>query len=125
MTKKKQPAKVTSRRRAEIIMKVRSGFITATQGAALLRVSRKTYYKWENRALKAMLKELEEKEPGRPETPEHETTETELKNRIKVLEKEKLLLEKQMELKDLVHQIKLEDVLQRQGAGSKGFKKKG
>lgn len=106
-------------------MKVRSGFMTAAQGAVLLGVSRKTYYKWENRALKAMLEELEEKEPGRPEIPEHELTQTELKNRIKALEKEKQLLEKQMELKDLVHQIKLEDVLQRQGAGSKGFKKKG
>ncbi len=106
-------------------MKVRSGFMTATEGAALLGVSRKTYYKWENRALEGMLKELEEKSPGRPETPEHEHHEAELKKRIEELEKEKQLLEKQMELKNLVHQIKLDDALQRQQAGScKGAKKK-
>jgi transposase len=125
MAKKKRPPPVTARRRAEIIMKVRSGFMTATEGAALLGVSRKTYYKWENRALEGMLKELEEKPPGRPETPEHEHHEAELKKRIKELEKDKQLLEKQMELKDLVHQVKLDDALQRQQAASrKGAKKK-
>lgn len=105
-------------------MKVRSGFMTATEGAALLGVSRKTYYKWENRALEGMLKELEEKPPGRPETSEHEHYEAELKKRIKELEKDKQLLEKQMELKDLVHQIKLDDALQRQAPARKGAKKK-
>lgn len=125
MTKKKGPPKVKARRRAEIIMKVRSGFMTATAGAALLGVSRKTYYKWENRALQGMLSELEQKSPGRPETPDHEINEAQLKNRIKELEKEKQLLKKQMELKDMVHQIKLDDALQRQQtAGRKGSKKK-
>lgn len=122
--KKRPPPQMTARRRAEIIMKVRSGFITATEGAALLGVSRKTYYKWENRAFKGMLNELEQKPPGRPETPDHEITETELRDRIKKLEKEKQLLEKQMELKDLVHQIKLDDALQRQAPARKGAKKK-
>lgn len=125
MTKKKRPPpEVTGRKRAEIIMQVRSGFITATRGAALLGVSRKTYYKWENRAFQGMLNELEQKDPGRPETPEHDITETELKNRIKELEEEKQLLEKQMELKDMVYQIKLDDALQRQQAKGKGPKKK-
>ena len=105
-------------------MKVRSGFMTATEGAAQLGVSRKTYYKWENRALEGMLKELGEKSPGRPGIPEHEHHEAELKKRIKELEKEKQLLEKQMELKDLVHQITLDGALQRQAASGKGAKKK-
>ena len=106
-------------------MKVRSGFMTATEGAALLGVSRKTYYKWENRAFTAMLGELEQKRPGRPETPDQVINEAELKNKIKELEKEKQLLKKQMELKDMVHQIKLDDALQRQQtAGRKGSKKK-
>lgn len=72
-----------------------------------------------------MLKELEQKQPGRPEIPEYELHEAELENRIKELEKEKQLLKKQMELKDLVHQIKLDDALQRQQtARRKGSKKK-
>lgn len=105
-------------------MKVRSGFITATEGAALLGVSRKTYYKWENRALEAIMTELEEKPPGRPETPEHERTAQELQRRIKELEKEKQLLEKQMVLKDLVHQINLDEVLQRGSPAAKKRSKK-
>ena len=69
--------------------------------------------------------EIINKPPGRPETPEHEFHEVELKKRIKELEKDKQLLEKQMELKDLVHQVKFDDALQRQQAASrKGAKKK-
>ena len=71
-----------------------------------------------------MLKELEQKPPGRPETPAHEDHEAELKKLIKELEKDKQLLEKQMELKELVHQINLDDALQRQAPVRKGAKKK-
>lgn len=49
-----------------MILKVRSGQMTATAAAAALGVSRKTYYEWEARGLSAMLIELEDKEPGRP-----------------------------------------------------------
>lgn len=106
-------------------MKVRSGFLTATEGAALLGVSRKTYYKWENRALQAMLSELEEKKAGRPETPNHIKNEAELKTRLEELEKEKELLKKQLELKDLIHQIRLDEVTEETKInGEKGSKKK-
>jgi len=71
------------------------------------------------------MSELEEKPPGRPETPEHEQREAELQRRIEALEKEKQLLEKQMELKDMVHQLRLEEAVQRHKATKrKGFKKK-
>ena len=71
------------------------------------------------------MSELEEKPPGRPETPEHEHREAELQRRIETLEKEKQLLEKQMELKDMVHQLKLEAAVQGQKtAKPKGAKKK-
>lgn len=52
--------------RATVILQVRTGQITATQGAALLGVSRKTYYQWEKRALEGMMSHLEEEPPGRP-----------------------------------------------------------
>jgi transposase len=55
-----------ARQRAEIILQVRSGQITATEGARLLGVSRKTYYQWEKRALAGMLSQLEDLPPGRP-----------------------------------------------------------
>lgn len=122
--KKKKHLQVTARSRAEIIMKVRAGYLTATEGAALLGVSRKTYYKWENRALAGLLAGLEERKTGRPELPEHTNKETELQNRIEELEQEKELLKKQMELKDLVHQLKLDDAKERIRPRPKGFKKK-
>jgi transposase len=45
----------TARRRAEVIMKVRCGLLTAQQAAEHLGVSRKTYYKWEERGLAGLL----------------------------------------------------------------------
>lgn len=38
----------------------------ATAAAAALGVSRKTYYKWEGRALQGMMLQLSDQEPGRP-----------------------------------------------------------
>ena len=43
---KRPSAKQASVLRAEMIMKVRCGLMTAAQAAARLGVSRKTYYKW-------------------------------------------------------------------------------
>jgi transposase len=40
-----------ARKRAAVIFAVRSGRITAEEGAKQLGVSRKTYYEWERRAL--------------------------------------------------------------------------
>ena len=58
-----------SRNRALIIMQVRSGQITATEGAKRLGISRKTYYKWEQRGLRALLDGLSDQSPGRPSQP--------------------------------------------------------
>jgi len=41
-----------ARERALVILRVRSGVLTAKQGAQELGVSRKTYYEWEERASK-------------------------------------------------------------------------
>jgi transposase len=55
-----------ARERAQVILQVRTGKLTATEGARLLGVSRKTYYEWESRGLAAMMQELEDRETGRP-----------------------------------------------------------
>jgi hypothetical protein len=48
----KQPSsRQTARLRAEMIMKVRCGLLTARQAADRMGVSRKTFYKWEQRGL--------------------------------------------------------------------------
>jgi len=61
--------KKLARERAAVILEVRSGKLTATEGAERLGVSRKTYYEWEDRALTAMAEALENQAPGRPPTP--------------------------------------------------------
>jgi len=61
--------KELARKRAEVIFSVRSGQITAEDGAKQLGVSRKTYYEWERRALEAMTDALENGSSGRPRTP--------------------------------------------------------
>ena len=58
-----------ARQRAHLIMQVRSGMVTAEAAARQLGVSRKTYYKWERRALAAMVAALGTREQGRPPQP--------------------------------------------------------
>jgi len=58
-----------ARQRARLIVEVRSGTKTAAQAAAELGVSRKTWYKWENRALEAMVEALTDRPTGRPALP--------------------------------------------------------
>jgi transposase len=58
-----------ARQRAQVIMQVRSGLLSAREAARQLQVSRKTYYKWERRALAAMVEALSDREQGRPRLP--------------------------------------------------------
>lgn len=58
-----------ARQRAQLIMQVRSGVLTAEAAARQLGISRKTYYKWERRALAAMVEALGNRGQGRPPRP--------------------------------------------------------
>jgi transposase len=94
--------------RAAIIMKVRCGLMTATEAAYLLGVSRKTYYKWEQRGLVALLEGLQEQTGGRPTIPQQQKREAEIEKQLAQLQQDKELLQKKMQLKDLVHQMQLQ-----------------
>ena len=80
------------RQRAQLIMQVRSGMVTAEAAARQLGISRKTYYKWEHRALAAMVAALGNREQGRlprPVDPEKEALRcqmTALQAKLTVLE---------------------------------------
>src|SRR4030042_2471 len=78
--------KKLARERALVILQVRSGALTVREGAKLLGVSRKTYYEWEEKSLKAMALALENHPAGRPPVPVDEEKET-LRQRIRELEK--------------------------------------
>ena len=93
-------------KRAEMIMKVCCGLMTAAQAARKLGVSRKTYYKWEKRGLKALLSGLADKEPGRPRTaidPDKQAMEEGLRK----MHRENELLTRQMALKEVLSDLKI------------------
>jgi transposase len=93
--------KKLARERAMVILQVRSGALTAKEGAKLLGISRKTYYEWEEKSLKAMALALENHPVGRPPVPVDEEKET-LRERIQELEKKLDLAEKTIEVKELL-----------------------
>jgi len=63
------PHHTLARQRAQLIIKVRSGLMSAKEAARQLGISRKTYYKWERRALAAIVEALGNREHGRPPLP--------------------------------------------------------
>jgi len=95
-----------ARKRAAVIFAVQSGQITAEEGARRLGVSRKTYYEWESRALEAMTGALENRAPGRPDTPKDEEKER-LRNEISSLQNELFVAKKTVEVRDMLHAYEL------------------
>ena len=79
--------KAKARQRAEVIFQVRSGQMTATQGAQLLGISRQQYYQWEQRALQALLSAVENQPTGRPKAPTDPEKQA-LQRRVEQLEQE-------------------------------------
>jgi transposase len=115
--------KKLARERAAVILEVRSGKRTATEGAERLGISRKTYYEWEDRALKAMAEALENRAPGRPSVPV-DLEKEELQGRVKELEKRLYLAEKTIEVKDLLTAYDLHEAKKNQRKRKKGGKKR-
>jgi transposase len=64
MSGNKEP--LNARERISVIMKVQAGLLTATDAAAVLGISRKTYYEMENKALMGLMEALEPGKTGRP-----------------------------------------------------------
>jgi transposase-like protein len=91
----------TARRRAELILQVRSGQLSASQAAAQMGVSRKTYYKWERRALAAMVSALGEKAGGRPPAPSDPEKDS-LQQENQQLRQKLAVLEQTMEIRRLL-----------------------
>lgn len=110
--KKRPTTQQTARGRAEVIMKVRCGLMNASQAADQLGISRKTYYKWEQRALSAMLDGLTDQTPGRPAQPVDTRKQTLEKQLARALRDNELLKHK-MELKDVLTDLKMKPGMDR------------
>ena len=96
----------TARLRAELIMKVRCGLMSASQAAEQMGVSRKTYYKWEERGLSGLLSSLEDQSGGRPSQPVDLEKES-LEQQLVQVRRENAALQHKMELKDVLIDLKL------------------
>lgn len=103
MSQNQKQDREQARKRATVIMKVRSGQITAVEGARELGVSRKTYYEWEQKALSAMVEAMENGQEGRPAAPPVDTEKEDLKKQVETLKKDLYLAEQTVEVKDLLH----------------------
>jgi transposase len=112
-----------ARERAAIILQVRSGALTATEGAERLGISRKTYYEWEDRALQAMALALENHAPGRPSLP-LDAEKEDLQRKVQDLEKRLYLAEKTIEVKDLLSAYDLHEAKKNQKKRQKVGKKR-
>ena len=104
--KKSKDAKAMQR--AQLIMQVRCGLMTASEAARKLGVSRKTYYKWEQRGLSSLLDGLSDQSPGRPEK-EQPAGQTVFEKQMAELRKEKELLEQKLTLKDLALDLRIRE----------------
>ena len=112
--KKGPTTQQAARQRAQVIMKVRCGLMNASQAAEQLGVSRKTYYKWEQRALSGMLGSLTDQPPGRPIHPVDKQKQALEKQLAEALRDNELLKHK-MALKDVLTDLKLEPGMDRAG----------
>jgi len=115
-------AEERARERAAVVFAVRSGQITAGEGARRLGVSRKTYYEWERRALQAMTEALENKAPGRPTTPQDEEKQR-LQDQIALLQNKLFVAEKTVEVRDMLHAYELQNAPTCRGASEEKKRK--
>jgi transposase len=110
--KKGPTTQQAARQRAQVIMKVRCGLMNASQAAAQLGISRKTYYKWEQRGLSALLAGLEDQSPGRPSQPVDNQKQA-LEKQLEQAHRNNALLKHKMELKDVLTDLKLDPDMNR------------
>jgi transposase-like protein len=94
--------------RASLILQVRAGQMTAQEAARQLGISRQAYYKWEHRALRALLQSLEDQPKGRPPS-ETDPEKEHLQSRVKELEKKVRLHEERDQIRTLLKQMEEPD----------------
>ena len=99
----------TSELRASLILQVRAGQITAQEAARQLGISRQAYYKWEQRALRALLQSLEDQPKGRPPS-KRDSEKEQLQSRVRELERQVRLHEERDQIRTLLKQMEEPDL---------------
>lgn len=112
-----------ARKRAAVVFVVRSGQITAEEGARRLGVSRKTYYEWERRALEAITEALEDRAAGRPSTPQ-DVEKQRLQDENAELRNKLFVAEKTVEVRDMLHAYELHNAKAKKGMSEEKKRKR-
>jgi transposase len=115
--------KERARQRAAVVFAVRSGQITAEEGARRLGVSRKTYYEWESRALQAMTEAMEDRSSGRPTIPQ-DGEKQRLQEEVAALQEQLFVAQKTVEVRDMLHAYELHNATKKASAEKKRKRKK-
>ena len=111
-----------SRQRAEVIMKVCSGAMSATEAARQLQISRKTYYEWEKRGLTALLESLTDGQAGRPIQELTDPHQAALEQKVKALERELTVAKQTIEVKRMLDAYQQQQKSLQTGSGKTGKK---
>ena len=108
-----------ARKRSEMIVKVQSNLMTATDAAKELGISRKTFYEWQKKGLAGMVTALTDTPAGRPSAPSDSEKE-ELKRKLAETQRELELVRARMRIQEIM----ADNPAPRKGAGSSLTKKK-
>lgn len=101
-----------AQQRANVILDVRSGKITATDGANLLGLSRQSYYKWDERAFCGMVEALMDRDAGRPSNPTPDTEKEEMRKELKQLQRENEKLRQALSIRTVLQEENIRPVTQ-------------
>ena len=93
-----------ARKRAQVITRVMNGEISVTEAADLLNMSRKSYYKWEERFMANMVSSVEDRAPGRPSI-ERDLEKEVLKKEVKELSDQILALRMGIQVRDEIMEM--------------------
>ena len=89
-----------ARQRADLILQVSNGQLTATEAAAILGISRPAYYRWEKRGLEALVGALENRGTGGRPAQEPDPEKQKLETRLAEIEKEVQELRQTLAIKE-------------------------
>ena len=116
--KRKREQQAQARLRAEVILEVQAGRLTATAAAKRLGISRKTYYQWERRGLAGLLQALTDRPAGRPVVAV-DPEKIKLQQRVAQLTTEVAVLTETALLRELIQDLPVRDLPARQPGRAK------
>jgi transposase len=90
-----------SQERLSAVLEVLAGNLTVKKAAQQLGISRKSYYEWQERALRAMRDALTDRQAGRPALPVDAEKE-QLRQKVEELSDRLVLAEKTIEVKNIL-----------------------